>query len=485
MQPFALLRKLPEHVQQHTAQAIRSTTGRGVGICLLLTLMALPLLPQPAVATAGLGVFGVSAWLFVRRLGRAWPVRELAWLVACLQWLAGPFLSFYLFPPNEAALIEVGDEAYFAYALPGTLAYGAGLLIWPVRRTVWADALQPFRTRYPVRWEWALPLLGLAGYGLRYSGWQTGLFFVYVLMGMLLVVAAARWVLTTHPYRLWWAALCLVPLVVLSIYESMFMDVVLVCAFLGMLWWLRVQPGRWLTAGLVLGGVLAVLTLETLKQEYRNRTLWNAQDYNYTLADKLRVFPQLWTHYASRPDALLRGDNIATRLPRFSHAWLISQYMAHTPDCEPYALGETYWAGWRSLLPRVLAPGKKTVGGLDTYPRFSGQPNPPATSLSLTHLGEAYVNFGPRGGVVAMWGVGLLFGGLFAGFAHHLRKFPVGLPWIPFVFLWLPVAEVDLGMVLNYTFKASIIYGAYLLLTQYIDQNNLFGTFQAKPRQLA
>ncbi len=471
---------------RHWAQrVVGSTTGRGVGICLLLTLVALPLLPQPAVATAGLGVFAVAAWLFVRRLGRDWPVRELAWLVACLQWLAGPFLSFYLFPPNEAALIEVSDDAYFAYALPGTLAYGVGLLIWPVRCAVWTDALLALRTRYPVRWEWAFPLVGLAGYALRYSGWMTGLFFVYVLIGMLLVVAAARWLLTRHPFRILWAALCLVPLVVLCIHESMFMDVVLVCTFLGMLWWLRAQPGRWLTAGLVLGGVLAVLTLETLKQEYRNRTLWNAQDYNYTLADKLRVFPQLWTHYASRPDALLRGDNIATRLPRFSHAWLISQYMAQTPDCEPYAGGETYRDGLQSLVPRFLHPDKKWVGGHDTYSRFSGYLNPPATSLSLTHLGEAYVNFGPHGGVVAMLGVGLLFGGLFAGFANHLKKFPVGLPWIPFVFLWLPVAEVDFGMVLNYTFKASLIYGVYLLLTQYIDQNNLLGTPPAKSRQIA
>lgn len=458
MKPFARSQPLPEQMRHWAQRVVGSTTGRGVGICLLLTLGALPLLPQPAVATAGLGVFAVAAWLFVRRLGRDWPLRELAWLVACLQWLAGPFLSFYLFPPNEAALIEVGDDAYFAYALPGTLAYGVGLLIWPVRRRQLGQGMKVLKTQWPHRMVWVLMSIGLLGYALRYSGWQDWLFFVYFLMGTLLSVAAAQWLLTRHPWRGFWVALCLLPLLISCIHESMFIELVLAVALLTSLWWWRMQP-RWQIGLLLLvGGVVALLTLETLKQEYRNRTLWNAQDYNYTLADKVRAFPELWVQYVRQPLVLWQADNLGTRLPRFSHAWLLSQYMAHTPDCEPYARGATYRAGFHSLLPRFLAPDKKWVGGQDTYLKFAGRALEPGTSISLTHLGEAYVNFGPLGGIICMLGIGMLFGGLYAGFLRWVVCDAASLPWVIFIFPVLPVAEVDFGMLLNYIFKASLVF---------------------------
>lgn len=151
------------------------------------------------------------------------------------------------------------------------------------------------------------------------------------------------------------------------------------------------------------------------------------------------------------------NDDIGVNV-RLNQGWIISAIMQNVPDYEPYAEGETiYEAITSSLLPRVLAPWKKSAGGRENFRRFTGLPIADETSMGISMAGEGYGNYGKWGGILFMF-----IWGLFVGWFWHLltwlsQYYPTLLLWTPILFLQVIKAETEFGVVLNYLIKSGFL----------------------------
>ena len=103
-----------------------------------------------------------------------------------------------------------------------------------------------------------------------------------------------------------------------------------------------------------------------------------------------------------------------TIMLRLDQGYIVNWTIDYVPKNEPFANGETIGLGViSSFVPRFFWPNKPKAGGKENMKRFAGI-TLTSSSFEIGFLGEAYVNFGRRGGIVFMglWGftIGWLLG---------------------------------------------------------------------------
>ena len=76
------------------------------------------------VATLSFMVF----YEFSRRIDQGLPLMQIGALLACLQWLVGPMVSYLSSSHHDRYFMYVPEEYYFRYAVPATAAYVFGML---------------------------------------------------------------------------------------------------------------------------------------------------------------------------------------------------------------------------------------------------------------------------------------------------------------------------------------------------------------------
>ena len=147
---------------------------------------------------------------------------------------------------------------------------------------------------------------------------------------------------------------------------------------------------------------------------------------------------------------------------RFNQGWIVSSIMKNVPMNQEYAGGSTITeAISASIIPRFLFSNKKTAGGRDNFQLYTGLFLGESTSMGMGLLGEAFANFGNKGGILffLMWGI--LLGLVIKKIDNLSKLFPQILFFIPFLFFQAIKAETELVVVLNHMVKASILL--YLL----------------------
>ena len=91
---------------------------------------------------------------------------------------------------------------------------------------------------------------------------------------------------------------------------------------------------------------------------------------------------------------------------------------------------------------------------------FTGLPIQQETSMGISPLGEAYVNFGVEGGIAFMAVFGILFSALYRFVATRVIRHPDLIFWIPLIFYQGIKAETEMIVVLNQLVKGSLIVAA-------------------------
>ena len=157
-------------------------------------------------------------------------------------------------------------------------------------------------------------------------------------------------------------------------------------------------------------------------------------------------------------------------IARLNQGWIISAVIRNVPKSEDYANGETLVdALFGAFVPRFLAPDKVKAGGQVNFRRFTGMNIADSTSMAISPLGEAYANFGPRGGVLLIFGFGALFSLLYSFCLRYVVKHPAFLFWIPLIFYQAIKAETEFATVLNQLSKGAVVaFGLYWVITTYM-----------------
>ena len=200
------------------------------------------------------------------------------------------------------------------------------------------------------------------------------------------------------------------------------------------------------------------MAIQVIKQEYRQQ-LKDGQDPSIV---------RMMIDYVTPGGKAWETSTLSLAITRLNQGWIISAIMKHVPENEPFAAGETVKeAVLGSIAPRFLWTDKKTAGGRVSFRRFTGLQIGEATSMGISPLGEAYANFGIRGGIGFMVVFGSFFALFYYGTLRYALKHPTFLFWIPVIFYQAMKAETEISVIMNQLTKGSVVaFGGYYLLGQ-------------------
>lgn len=403
-------------------------------------------------------VFATTMVEFVRRMDQGIPLLQITALLAVLQWLVGPSITYFTDVAHGRYFMYVIESYYFQYALPATAAYCIALLILgsSPRQKLLTQAMD---RRYFVRIGFILAAIGVACF---YAAGRApgGLQFALFLASQLRYVGALYFLFSYHRYRYVLAFACCSQLFITSSESGMFHDLIIWLMMIFTFWFAQ---WRWRLDQKLICITLAfvfVFVIQAIKQDYREKRMAGLE---VTITGEV-------ARLMSNSEPVLEGEILPLATARLNQGWIISAVLANVPFKEPYANGETVIEAIRSsALPRFLAPDKKKAGGQENFRRFTGLPIENGTSMGISPLGEAFANFGIHGGILFMG----LFGALFALFYNftlrHVIKHPDFLFWIPLIFYQGIKAETELVVVMNQLVKGSIIcFGGYWALRHFL-----------------
>jgi len=124
----------------------------------------------------------------------------------------------------------------------------------------------------------------------------------------------------------------------------------------------------------------------------------------------------------------------------------------------PFAGGETIVIAIKaSILPRFLFPDKPIAGGKQNYEKYVGFGLQSSTSMGISLLGEAYINFGVQGAWIFMFIFGLISSFVIQRFFLLAAQYPTIWLWFPLILLHFVKAETELLVQLNFLVKSILM----------------------------
>ena len=156
--------------------------------------------------------------------------------------------------------------------------------------------------------------------------------------------------------------------------------------------------------------------------------------------------------------ALFNMENLAASNVRINQGFIITNIMHTVPESVPYSNGgEMIQILEAASLPRIIAPDKLKERDRGGFKKYTGLALREDTSMSLSSLGDAYLNFGVIGGCIFMFVFGWMFNVVLNGFYKFSKKFPIILMFTPLVFYFPMRPDTALQTGLGHLVKACIL----------------------------
>ncbi len=381
-------------------------------------------------------------------------------LVAALQWILGPWAGYHVAPllPTFAMAVQAPD--YFSYAVPATLllALGVYLPLWRIGRR----PVQRTAPSMPVDFVHTCDIMVVVGIGasiIQNTPLPVSMQYLMLLVGYLGFVGAFGLLLARAPGWGWRLAAVLALRAVLTSSDGMFHDLLLWIAYtgtlLGFVYRWRVRT----LAVLATAALIAMGMLNELKIAYRIEIGENA---DMGMTERATILGDAMADQFHQPTSAFHDLGLSHTVARINQGWIISRTLNWVPAREPFAHGETLMTAIRAaVLPRILDPNKYMAGGYWYFQRFTGL-SMRQTSMNLSVAGEMYANFGREGGLVGVFGFGILLGLAYRVFARWALENPLWWAWAPYVMLYTMQAENGIGEAVNHVVKSALVMVAFM-----------------------
>ena len=422
----------------------------------LLVFLWLLFVPVTIYSVIGASLFTYFSLRFFNSLGEYVEIRDLMIVIALLQWIIGPVLTYLFFQDDEFYRMVVSEEEYMSYVFPAAIAFTIGLYIpiWKknIDENTLLDNIKKKMVKHP---NIDIYLIGIGtAAALIKDHVPLALRFFMFLLANLRFVGLYFLLLNRRQFKWVIFGAMIGWLFLTAVSHGMFHNLLLWLGF--MLVILALIYKFKFSQKLLLFGLLfaLVLIIQAVKHEYRNIV---REQNMQTLADKSETFSNLAQSRIMEPGVLFNKKYMNANVNRINQGWIIARIMRYTPRYEPYARGETIKAGLKSLLPRLIAPGKIKAGGHRYFQRFTGKRLQSDTSMNLSILGEAYANYGKSGGTLFMLFLGMFFNFFLQKIYSLAQTYPSLIFWLPLIFLQVVKAETDFATVINHLIKASVI----------------------------
>jgi len=445
----------------------------GLGISIAIALLLLPIYSD---ISLWIGLVLILATLTAINMASVSnhlvPYPHVAILIACIQLTFAAWGNWHY--PLDHPIYDIGESLpnYLSFVGPACFLFAAGLIIGfgAIRLIAYENTTiieSPIVTGSLIQELNALIIAGVAATFLQ-GHVPAGLNFVMVLLSNLAFIGAFGFLLLKIPGWKLRLAIVMAILIQKTLQEGMFHDLIIWSASLILILAYSRQWDRKRIFSIIIAGVISILVIINVKQEYRNQ-FWFGK--TYIAKNRVVALSTLVANILSNPEVLISNDKMPKVMQRLNQGWIVNRAMRWTPQREPYAEGKTFLNNFiETLIPRFLYPEKGEVGGRKDYERYTGLVLQPGTSMALGYAGEMYVNFGPYWGILGVGLYGLLIGMGFHWFYVRAIRNPLWWAWASYFACMAIKAESSIGYATNWLFKSAIIMVVVLFISPEMRQ---------------
>lgn len=429
-----------------------------VSALFLVSILLLGFTPMSFISVTG-ALF--SLYIFINLLfgfGEGVPVNLIIVFLACLQWILGPILSYYTEINHPFYGMQVPEEDYFSFIVPGVVLFhlGLSLPILDVKDLPKAAVLELQKVASTkIKGAYYLICIGFFASFIGAFVPPALFFFLYLVAQLKFIGAFYLYINPVRNNLVLYLVFTFLLLEVLA--TAIFHDLILWAMFFLFIYTIKNKVSLKAKLITVFIGFFLLLVLQTVKYQYRNIAWSNVSLSSYA---RTEIFFNKVLKTLLSPEQLFEAKANEMTITRLNQGWIITRVMRYVPFAQPYAEGETVKNAFKAaLLPRFISESKATAGGRENMLRFTGIDLQDGTSMNISLIGEGYGNYGKMGGVVFMFCIGVLYSLILRFLFLRSRENPTILFWIPFLFLQVVKAETDLTTTFNYLVKATIVMG--------------------------
>jgi hypothetical protein len=396
-------------------------------------------------------------------IGYVLPIRYILGAFMCLQMLLGPTFAFNGLDAYQSFSykMKISEDVYFAYVLPAVISFIFGLHLTAGRlkgETLDQKAVGLFVDSSGDLSYWFIGIGFISSIIASYFSSELG--FVFYLLSSFKFIGAFMLLLSNKQLKTGVLIVVFGSIVISSLSEAMFHDLLTWTIFIGAVIAIKYKPNNGIKAIVAIAFILVSVVIQQLKGDYR-KSAWgqgvSGVDAFEDVYDKKQAEGGIF-NFAS-----LAQSNV-----RINQGFIITNIMKNVPEKVPYAEGaELYQILEAAFLPRIIAPNKLNAGDRTIFMKYSGMQIKKGTSMGLSSMGDAYINFGVAGGCIFMFCLGWLFSEVLNGFYKHSKNYPMLLLFTPLVFYYPIRPDCELQTSLGHLVKSCFLIFVMLKLWKY------------------
>ncbi len=392
-------------------------------------------------------------FLLFYSIGYVIPVRYLAGSMMCLQMLVGPTLAYNGLDQYQRDFyrMQIPEFDYFSYAIPCVVCFITGLHI-----TAWNLKGEFINKQKIINFVYQNNTLPYIFVGIGFVAsvlapfFNSELQFVFYLFSSFKFIGAFLIILGNKQLKPVFLILVYGSILATSLQQAMFHDLLIWVIFLGGVFAIRYRPSINIKAAFAAGFILLAVVIQQLKGNYRKATWQEGQ------AGGIETFNNAYQQ--SKDESLFSTANLGASNIRINQGFIITNIMQTVPDKVPFENGaEMMKIVEAAILPRILAPDKLNAGDRTIFTKYTHIALMPGTSMGLSSIGDAYINFGELGGVIFMFFYGLLFSEILNAFYKNSFTYPVLILFTPLVFYYAIRPDCELQTILGHLVKSCFL----------------------------
>ena len=393
----------------------------------------------------------------------------------CLQMLVGPVFAYNGLDKFVYTIysMKIPEETYFLYVIPAVLCFIFGLHLNAGNlkgEVIDVNSVKKFTQQQPdlpyifIVIGFVASLLSILVPGnfsttdaISQRGGSGWLFFVLYLLGDLKYIGVFLMILGKPRMKALPTILVYGSIISSSLGSGMFHDLLTWVIMLAAIFAIRYKPPNYIKGIFVFGFLTLAFTIQMVKSNYRS-LLGNTENAGVS------TFTEALEQRESKND-VFDIKSLAISNIRINQGFIITNIMKTVPDRIPYSngaeLGQILEA---AFLPRFLAPDKLEAGDQKIFNKYTGLNVRSGTSMGLSSVGDAYINFGIIGGCIFMFFLALLYNGILKVFYHYSKFIPVLLLLTPLVFYYPIRPDCELQTGFGHVIKSCFLIVALFII---------------------
>lgn len=387
-------------------------------------------------------------------MGHIIPIRYLLGSFMCLQMFLGPTLAYNGLDKFQRGYMrmQIPYTDYFMYVIPAVLLFIVGLHIRA--GMLEGEYVDEEKVKKFVEKEPSIPYI-FVGIGFVSSivatFFRSEFGFVFYLLSGFKFIGTFMIILGTQRIRPFILVLVYGSVIASSISSAMFHDFLTWVIFLGAVFAYKYKPTVGVKAVFAFAFIILAIFIQMIKGDYREATWREGEQAGLETLQKT-------IEEGQEKNSLINYEKLASSNVRINQGYIITNIMRNIPANEPFANGkELMQILEAAFMPRILAPNKLNSGDREFFIKYSGMPIAKGTSMGLSSVGDAYINFGVFGGAVFMFFYGLFFNEVLRAFKRLSNYYPVLILFTALVFYYPIRPDCELQTILGHLIKSCFL----------------------------